>query len=120
MLIKAALDSIAFQVKEVFDVMVRESGTKISTLKVDGGASQNRYLMQLQADLLGVPVFRSNLTEATAWGVAKLAGLGSGFWPDLRRIDQNIRFERFQPKMSSRTRQVLLAGWRKAIQQLIK
>ena len=119
MIIKATLDSIAFQVQEVFDLMCQESGVRITALKVDGGASRNRYLMQFQADLLGVPVLRTSSTESTAWGAAKLAGFASGFWPDLRRIDQKTRYERFLPKMENAERQTHLKRWREALKHLI-
>lgn len=119
MIVKATLDSIAFQVKEVFDLMRKESGVRISALKVDGGASQNRYLMQLQADLLGAPVLRTSSAESTAWGAAKLAGFASGFWPDLKRMDQVTRYERFNPKMKDEERRIRLKRWREAIHRLI-
>jgi len=119
MIIKATLDSIAFQVQEVFNLMRQESGVRITALKVDGGASRNRYLMQFQADLLGVPVLRTSSTESTAWGAAKLAGFASGFWPDLRRIDQKTRYERFLPKMENAERQTHLKRWREALKHLI-
>ncbi len=119
MLVKATLESIAFQVKDVFDLMRRESGVSVPALKVDGGASRNRYLMQLQADLLGVPVLRAVLSESTAWGAAKLAGFASGFWPNLNKIDRKTRYEKFHPKMRREKRQILFKRWQAAIQHLI-
>jgi len=117
-IIKATLDSIALQVQEVFDLMKQESAIPIRALKVDGGATRNRYLMQLQADLLRVPILRSNVSEATAWGVAKLAGLASGFWKHLAPVDRRVRYERFTPKMNANKRGQLISGWKKAIYQL--
>ena len=99
--------------------MQKESGVRISALKVDGGASQNRYLMQLQADLLGASVLRTSSTESTAWGAAKLAGVASGFWSNLKRIDQKTRYERFGPKMKDRERQNRLKRWQEAVRHLI-
>ncbi len=119
MIIKATLDSIAFQVKDVFDLMKREGGVRIPTLKVDGGASKNRYLMQFQADLLNVPVLASSLSESTAWGAAKLAGCAFGFWPNLRRLDQKTHYETFKPRATDRKRKIFLEQWKSAIQRLI-
>ena len=119
MIIKATLDSVAFQVREVFDLMRQESGVPIRNLKVDGGASRNHYLMQLQSDLLKTPILRNDSSESTAWGAAKLAGLASGFWPNLRHVDSKIRYKRFQPRMNAHRRQVLLARWNSAIRQLV-
>jgi glycerol kinase len=119
MVVKATLDSIAFQVKEVFDLMRKESSVRIPALKVDGGASQNQYLMQLQSDLINAPVLRSSSAESTAWGAAKLAGWASGFWPDLKRIDQKTLYKRFSPKMKDSERQTRLKRWQEAIQRLI-
>src|SRR5207247_2565139 len=77
---RAALEGIAFQVADVLDVMQKDSGIPIQELRVDGGASANNLLMQIQADLLGVPVVRPKVTETTALGAAYLAGLAAGFW----------------------------------------
>jgi len=118
-IIKATLDSIAYQVQEVFDLIRRESGVRIPALKVDGGASQNCYLMQFQSDLLGVPILRAEKSEATAWGVAKLAGISSGFWKSLKGVDRKIRYKRFVPKMRSQERRQAIKQWQQAIQRLI-
>ncbi len=119
MLIKATVDSIAFQVCEVLSVMIKEGRIKISSLKVDGGATQNSYLMQLQADLLNIDIHKSNLTESTAWGVAKLAGYSCGFWPQLNSLDRRVRYQRFRPKMKASIRHEKLERWKKAVQKLI-
>jgi glycerol kinase len=118
MITKATLDSVALQVCEVFDVIRKESKIRIPALKVDGGASQNAYLMQLQADLLGVPILQSNTTEATAWGAAKLAGLSCGFWRTPRKVDQKARYKWFRPKMRVAERNALVSRWDRAIRQL--
>lgn len=117
-IVKATLDSVAFQVREIFDCFKKESGIRLPILKVDGGASQNRYLMQLQADLLGVPVWQTSMSESTAWGAAKLAGLASGFWPHLTKVDQNIRYVRFVPRMSPRHVRLLMNRWQSAVRKL--
>ncbi|MBI3999570.1 MAG: glycerol kinase GlpK, partial [Candidatus Omnitrophica bacterium] len=119
MIIKATLDSIALQVTDVFDLMEQESSVRIRALKVDGGASRNRYLMQLQADLLCVPVLRTNLSESTAWGTAKLAGVASEFWSNVHQLDQKARYERFKPRMAASRRKALLDRWKDSINRLI-
>lgn len=118
-IVKATLDSIVFQVREIFDCFKKESGIRISALKVDGGASKNRYLMQRQADLLGVSVLQTSMSESTAWGVAKLAGLASGFWPSLSAMDQNTRYTRFKPKVSRKEAERDIHRWRRAVGKLI-
>lgn len=118
-LIKAALESIAFQTSDVFEAMARVLGRKPSFLKVDGGAAKNDYLMQFQADLLGVPVYRTDITESTAWGAAKLAGFGSGFWHDLSQVDLQRKYKRFFPRASSKGRQEKMAAWRAAVDRLL-
>jgi glycerol kinase len=118
MVIKAAVDSIGFQVEQVFNLIKSESRVNIRALKVDGGATNNLYLMQFQADLLNVPVLRSSVQEATAWGVAKLAGIASGIIEDLNAVDRTVRYKTFSPKMSSSVRSVALSRWRCAVSQL--
>lgn len=119
MIIKATVDSIALQVNDVLQVIVKEGGIKIPSLKVDGGASQNRYLMQLQSDLLRVPILKSDLTESTAWGAAKLAGHVSGFWSDLNKLDDSVHYDKFQPRMKRHTRNQMVERWKQAISKLI-
>ena len=119
MLVKATLDSIAFQVAQVFELMKKESGITIRSLKVDGGASRNGYLMQRQADVLGVPILQTDISESTAWGAAKLAGHASGFWPDLKAVDQRVHYKQFQSNMDPKTRRVLLNRWKEAVHRLI-
>lgn len=118
-LVRAALESIAYQTTDVFETMARVVGEPPRFLKVDGGAAANNYLMQFQADLLGVPVLRSDRTESTAWGAAKLAGIQSGFWRDVGEIDQARRYRKFLPRMSKRERLEKLGAWREAVQRLL-
>jgi glycerol kinase len=119
MIVKATLDAIAIQVKEVFDLIGREARVRIHALKVDGGATANAYLMQRQADFLDAPVLRTSLTESTAWGAAKLAGSQSGFWPDLKRLDRRVHYTRFSPRMGRKERSGLMVHWRQAIKRLL-
>jgi glycerol kinase len=97
---RAALESIAYQVADVLDVMQQDSGIEIKELRVDGGASANNLLMQFQADLLGVPVVRPKVTETTALGAAYLAGLAVGYWNSEQDVRVNWEVDRvFEPKM---------------------
>jgi len=119
-IIRATLDSIAYQTRDVVDVMNRDSGIDITELRVDGGAAANDVLMQFQADILGIPVVRPVLVETTAAGAAYLAGLGAGFWRDPAEIEGSWRRERlFEPSMNEVHRDELYAGWRKAVRQVL-
>jgi glycerol kinase len=114
--VRAALESLAYQTRDVVDVMNEESGVPLVELRVDGGASANDFLMQFQSDVLGVPVDRPALVETTAAGAAFLAGLGVGFWKDpetLRRT--RVRDRLFTPSMGAEEREALYAGWRAAV-----
>ncbi len=98
---RAALESIAFQVADVLEVMQRDCGVRIGQLRVDGGATANNLLMQFQADLLRVPVVRPKVTETTALGAAYLAGLAVGYWKNLADVQANWQIERtFEPQMN--------------------
>ena len=100
---RAALEAIAFQSTELLDIMQRESGIRLRELRVDGGASANNLLMQLQADLLGVPVVRPKILETTALGAAYLAGLAVGVWSSRDELARQWRMERrFEPRMPRR------------------
>jgi glycerol kinase len=115
---RAALESIAFQVADVLKAVESETGTPLGALRVDGGASVNNLLMQFQADVLGVPVVRPQVTETTALGAAYLAGLAKGFWagPDeLRAKRQND--VRFEPQMDSSERAERLGHWQRAVER---
>ena len=96
--------------------MQKDFGKKIRELKVDGGACQNNFLMQFQADMLGVPVVRPKILETTALGAAYLAGLAVDYWKNQQEIASQWQVERsFEPKMSRDEAQQLLAGWQKAL-----
>ncbi len=113
---RAALEAIAWQVADVFQAMAKDSGMALTELRVDGGASQNNLLMQLQADALGVPVVRSKITETTALGAAYLAGLATGFWTSAHQItSQWAQDRRFEPRISEVQRKAGLARWRQAV-----
>jgi glycerol kinase len=119
-LIRATLDSIAYQTRDVIDVMNRETGIAITELRVDGGAAANDVLMQFQADILGIPVVRPNLVETTAAGAAFLAGLGVGFWRDAAELERSWRLERlFEPEMDDDRRSELYGGWQMAVKQVL-
>jgi glycerol kinase len=113
---RAALEGIAFQVRDVLQAMQADSGIRLKELRVDGGASANNLLMQIQADLLGVPVVRPQVTETTALGAAYLAGLAVGYWKDQADIAAHWQADRrFTPAMKPAARRQLVAGWNKAL-----
>jgi len=117
---RAALDSIAYQTMDVLKAMEADSGISIKELRVDGGATANNLLMQFQSDMLQTKVVRPVITETTAIGAAYLAGLAVGFWKDLEEIQAQWQMETvFSPKMDEGERQVLSAGWKKAIQAAV-
>lgn len=117
-IVRATLESIAYQTRDVVDAMTADSGLALDTLKVDGGAVVNDFLMQFQADILGVPVQRPAVTETTALGAAYLAGLATGFWKSQNEIAGQWQLEReFQPAMSADQRESLYAGWRRAVER---
>ena len=113
---RAALEAIAWQVADVFQAMAKDSGLALTELRVDGGASQNNLLMQIQADALGVPVVRSKVTETTALGAAYLAGLATGFWSGAEEISAQWQQDKtFEPLASAQSRQAGQARWREAV-----
>jgi glycerol kinase len=115
---RAALESIALQSADVFDAMTRDSGIALRELRVDGGASHNNLLMQMQADFLGVPVVRPRVTETTALGAAYLAGLATGFWSGASEISAQWQVDqRFEPRMQERERRAKLARWAEAVER---
>jgi glycerol kinase len=117
-LARAALDAMAYQTADVVAAMEREAGITLTELRVDGGASANDLAMQFQADLLGVPVVRPACIETTALGAAYLAGLQSGFWPDIDTVARQWREgERFTPSINAARRAQLLANWHRAVQR---
>ena len=115
-LVRAALESLAYQTRDVVDAMAADSGHPLTTLRVDGGAAANDFLMQFQADLLGVPVERPKIVETTAMGAAALAGLAVGFWSSPSELAKARQFDRrFTPKMAVSEREGLYRGWRTAV-----
>jgi glycerol kinase len=113
---RATLESIAFQVADLLDAMRADSRGALDELRVDGGASANRLLLQLQADVLGIPVVRPAVTETTALGAAYLAGLAVGFWPGVPAIAGQWRADaRFEPKMAPARASALRDRWREAL-----
>jgi len=119
-LIRATLESLAYQTKDVLDAMEADSGISLKTLRVDGGAVENDFLMQFQADLLNVPVERPLISETTALGAAYLAGLAVGFWTDRSEISAHWNLDRpFEPEMEQQQREDLYAGWQKAVKAAI-
>jgi glycerol kinase len=117
---RAALEAIAFQSADVLDAMRADAGAALTELRVDGGAAKNNLLMQFQADLLGVPVVRPKVTETTALGAAYLAGLAVGFWQSPADLAAHWQVDcRFDPNMTTATREELRAGWHKAVRHAL-
>ncbi len=115
-IIRAALESIAYQTRDVIESMIEDSGINLTALKVDGGATTNNFLMQFQSDILNVNIERPEITETTALGAAYLAGLAVGFWKSKGEIAQNWSISRkFKPKMRQEKRNILYSGWKKAV-----
>lgn len=113
---RAALEATAYQTCEVLDAMEKDSGVKLTALKVDGGMVFNELLMQFQADILNVPVIRPKVAETTALGAAYAAGLAVGFWKDYDELRANWgKDKEWTPKMDSKLRQSLYSGWKKAV-----
>jgi len=114
--VRAALEALAYQTRDVADAMAAAAGGPLRALRVDGGAAANDFLMQFQADILGVPVDRPHVVETTAMGAAFLAGLGSGFWRSQAELGRARRVERrFRPRMRPEAREALYRGWQAAV-----
>ncbi len=114
--IRATLESIAYQSVDVLRAMEADCGICLKSLKVDGGASANDFLMQFQADIMDTEVHRPECIETTALGAAYLAGLATGYWKDRKEIKENWQLgQSFEPKMSEESRKELLKGWKKAV-----
>ncbi len=113
---RAALEGIAYQVRDVLKAMEADSGIEIKALKIDGGAAANNLLMQFQSDILGVPVERPELLETTALGAAYLAGLAVGFWENQEEINNQWKLDRkFDPEMPEDRANELISGWNRAL-----
>jgi glycerol kinase len=119
-IVRATLDSIAYQVRDVIVAMESDTGHPMSELRADGGATANRYLMQFQADILGKPVRRAKIADTTAMGAAMLAGLAMGVWKSPDEMHAIIKAaDVFKPKMQTAERERLLAGWHDAVSRTL-
>ncbi|MGC8838521.1 MAG: glycerol kinase GlpK [Anaerolineae bacterium] len=117
-LVRATLEAICYQTREVLEAMKADSGVALTRLKVDGGAVANNFLMQLQADILGVPVVRPTVGETTALGAAYAAGLAAGVWKDLDALRQNWGVDRiFEPQWDEARREAGYRGWLRAVER---
>lgn len=115
-MIKATLQSLAYQTRDVVDTMQKDSGIDIPALRVDGGASNNDYLMQFQADILGKKIERTKVLETTSMGAAFLAGLAVGYWKNIDELKHVFTIgQAFEPKMGELEREKLYSGWQRAI-----
>ena len=119
-LIRATLESLAFQTYDVLTAMEEGSGVKLHALKVDGGACRNNFLMQFQSDIIDAPVHRPECVETTAMGASYLAGLAVGFWSGKEDVIKNWTFDRiFNPSMDPERREQELKGWKQAVQSTL-
>lgn len=115
-IIRATLESIAFQTRDLIDAMQADSGKKLKSLRVDGGAVENNFLMQFQSDILGTHVERLEVQEVTALGAGYLAGLAVGFWRNLDEVCKKAKIEReFRPGIEKVERNIIYTGWKKAV-----
>ena len=114
--IRATLESLAYQTRDVLDAMEKDSGIQLKGLRVDGGAVKNNFLMQFQSDLLNVPVQRPEVNETTALGAAYLAGLAVDYWTSKEEIRDRWKLEKeFSPAMEEAEREELYEGWQTAV-----
>ena len=115
-IIRATLESIAYQVNDVLGAMEADSGIALTSLRVDGGASANNFLMQTQADIIGAPVKRPQCIETTAMGAAYLAGLAVGYWESREEVEENWAVDQtFEPAIEEAKRHEKIKGWYKAV-----
>ncbi|MEL7655049.1 MAG: FGGY-family carbohydrate kinase, partial [Bacillota bacterium] len=120
-LIRAALESMAYQTRDILEAMEADSRLPLQLLKVDGGAVVNNLLMQFQADILGVEVERPHCIETTALGAAYLAGLATGFWSSKEELRGKAKIERsFKPRMAAELKEKYYQGWQKAVRQIME
>ncbi|MCT4620864.1 MAG: glycerol kinase GlpK [Marinisporobacter sp.] len=120
-IIRATLESIAYQARDVLEAMQEDSNLELKSVKVDGGAVANNFLMQFQSDILGVSVQRPEVIETTALGAAYLAGLAVGFWKDKEEIAKKWNVDRtFEPEMEEETKETKYKGWKKAVERSLK
>ncbi|MCY1029713.1 FGGY-family carbohydrate kinase, partial [Mammaliicoccus sciuri] len=114
--IRATLESLCYQTRDVLEAMEKDSGINVETLRVDGGAVKNNFLMQFQADIVNTPVERPEVNETTALGAAYLAGLAVGFWKSKDEIKQRWKLEtEFKPELEEEEREKLYKGWKTAV-----
>ena len=119
-IVRAALEAICYQTREVLDAMNADCGVPLRTLKVDGGATANNFLMQLEADILGTEVIRPKVAETTSLGAAYAAGLAVGFWDNLENLRANWQVDqRWQPQIDEAVRNQGFAGWKKAVERTL-
>jgi len=119
-IVRAALESIAYQVKDLVDLMSEKGGIELKVLRVDGGPTRNNFLMQFQSDMLECNVVRSSIEEVSALGAAFMAGLASGFWKNLEEIEALYCCNRtFEPQMENKQKTKLYLGWKKAVERTI-
>lgn len=114
-LVRAALEAMAYQTRDLVTCMEADTGVKLEFLSVDGGAAANGFILEFVADMLDVPVLRGETLETTALGAALLAGLGIGYWPSLSELPAGGEVQRFTPQMASETRERLYADWLRAV-----
>jgi glycerol kinase len=114
-LVRAALEAMAFSTADLLEAMAGSGGLDVPALRVDGGASANDWLMQFQADVLGLPVERPDMVETTALGAAGLAGIALGVWQDTADFLGGRRFDRFEPKSTPVEREERRRGWARAV-----
>ncbi|MEK7227100.1 MAG: FGGY-family carbohydrate kinase, partial [Bacteroidota bacterium] len=119
-IVKAALQSLAYQTKDVLSAMENDSGIKLKKLQVDGGACANNFLMQFQADILGTEVVRPEIIESTALGAACLAGIAIGLWKQKQFTGQRKIDKTFVPAMDKKKKDALYKGWKKAVERSMK
>ena len=119
-IVRAALEAICYQTREVLEAMNADSGVPLRALKVDGGATVNNFLMQLQADILGVEVIRPQVAETTSLGAAYAAGLAVGFWDNLEALRTNWQVDQtWQPQIGEQERDEGYASWQKAVERTL-
>jgi len=118
---RSALESIAYQTRDVLEAMKADSGEEIKTLRVDGGASKSNFLMQFQADILGASVEKPAITEMASLGAAYLAGLGVNFWSSIEELEHYWKLEKvYEPNMKEDIKEELYNGWKKAVKRSLK
>jgi glycerol kinase len=117
-IIRATLESIAYQSRDVLEAMEADSGIELKKMRVDGGAAMNDFLMQFQADILGSEVERPEINETTALGAAYLAGLAVGFWENKKELVKKWKKDKdFKSEMTEEKREKLYRGWKKAVER---